>query len=89
MLAGSYLNDWSPLGLLAGSYFYDISPLGRVCMAAVPVAVALLLRLMYGRSRTTEILLTVGTSWFLVNVFIAPHSVEIEQELYHLLPFIG
>lgn len=58
-------------------------------MAAVPFMVSMLLRLMYGRSKTTEILITVATSWFLVNVFIAPHSLDIERELYRLLPFTG
>lgn len=58
-------------------------------MAAVPFMVSMVLRLMYGRNKTTEILLTLATSWFLVNVFVAPHSVDIERELYHLLPFTG
>ena len=58
-------------------------------MAAVPFMVSMLLRAMYGRNKTTEILVTIATSWFLVNVFIAPHSVDIERELFHLLPFVG
>lgn len=56
-------------------------------MAAVPFMVSMLLRAMYGRNKTTETLITIATSWFLVNVLIAPHSVDIERELYHLLPF--
>ena len=69
--------------------FDDLSPLGRVLMAAVPFMVSMLLRTMYGRNKTTEILITIATSWFLVNVFVAPHSLDIERELYHLLPFTG
>jgi hypothetical protein len=69
--------------------FDDLSPVGRVLMAAVPFMVSMLLRLMYGRTKTIEVLITIATSWFLVNVFIAPHSVDIERELFHLLPFTG
>ncbi len=69
-----------------GSY-WTVSPGQKVITALIPFVAASLLRLMYGRSRTTEVLLTIGTSWFLVNVLITPFEAEIQRVLYAIFHF--
>jgi hypothetical protein len=71
--------------MVAGIILTGIGPLTRVLVAVVPFAAALLLRLGMGRSRFTNVIVSVGTMWFLVNVLIAPYSLEMQQELHIML----
>jgi hypothetical protein len=71
--------------MVAGIILTGIGPLTRVLVAVVPFAAALLLRLGMGRSRFTNVIVSVGTMWFLVNVLIAPYSLEMQQELHMML----
>jgi hypothetical protein len=66
-------------------FFQALSPWARVATAVAPFAIAVALRLGFGRNRATEILLTVTTSWFVVNVLIAPYSIPMTQGLHQML----
>ena len=68
-----------------GSFFQGLSPYARVATAVIPFAIAIAFRLAFGRSRATDIMLTIATCWFAVNVAIAPYSVELQQELHQVL----
>ena len=46
-----------------------------------PFVVAILLRLVFGKNRLTGYLITLATTWFVVNVLIAPYSVRMTQDL--------
>ena len=63
----------------------DISPYSRVAIALVPFLAALVLRLILGKNRTTRILLSISTTWFAVNILLAPFSVEMRTELNHII----
>jgi hypothetical protein len=39
---------------------------------------------MIGKNALTRVLLSMSVMWFAVNVFIAPHSVAIRQEILKL-----
>jgi hypothetical protein len=69
----------------AGSFFQALSPFARVGTAVVPFLIAIVVRLALGRSRATDILITVTTCWFVVNVLIAPFSIEMQQDLHQVL----
>jgi len=67
------------------TFFAALSPYARVGTAVAPIAIALLLRLLFGKNRLTEILVTAGTMWFVVNVLLAPFSLAMRQELRQVL----
>lgn len=71
--------------MVAGIILTGIGPLTRVLVAVVPFAAALLVRLGMGRSRFTNLVVSIGTMWFLVNVLIAPYSLEMQRELHVIL----
>jgi hypothetical protein len=52
--------------------------------AVVPFAVAMLLRLILGRTHLTRWAVTIGTMWFAINVLLAPYSTGIRQDLLDL-----
>jgi hypothetical protein len=49
--------------------------------AIIPFAVAMLLRLILGRTQLTRWAITLGTMWFAFNVLLAPYSTGIRQDL--------
>ena len=49
-------------------------PYLRVMTAASPFAAALLLRVLIGRNRVTQFLLSAATTWFAVNVLLSPFT---------------
>ena len=49
--------------------------------AVAPFVIAIVLRLLFGKNRMTGILLTLATTWFVVNVLIAPYSLEMQQDI--------
>lgn len=67
--------------MLYGTPLDFLTPEGRVEMAVVPVAVALLLRLLLGRTQLTRWSLAIGTMWFAMNVLMAPYSEGIREGL--------
>jgi len=68
-----------------GSFFQALSPYARVGTAVIPFLIAVALRLAFGRTRATDVLQTVTTSWLVVNILIAPFSVEMAQQLHQVL----
>jgi hypothetical protein len=67
-----------------GSIFDDLAPLAQVAVAAGPFFVAALVRLLAGRSRRTDLLLSLATLWLLLNVIIAPYSEPLRRGFYEL-----
>ncbi len=64
--------------------FDYLTPGVRVEVAVVPVAIAMLLRLILGRTHFTRWAVTIGTMWFAINVLLAPYSTGIRQDLLDL-----
>jgi len=54
-------------------------------MAIVPLGVAMLLRLLFGKNRLTGTLVSLCTMWFMANVLAAPFSISIPDELRRLI----
>jgi hypothetical protein len=52
--------------------------------AVAPFAAALILRLLLGKSRLTTWLVSLGTMWFVINVLLAPYSLEAQHEMESL-----
>jgi hypothetical protein len=52
-----------------------------VLTALIPFVIAMLLRLILGRTHLTRWAITVGTMWFAFNVLMAPYSTGIRQDL--------
>ena len=69
---------------MPGTVFPDLGPVGRVSIAAAPFVAALLLRVMLGRNRLTGSLIAFTTSWFAMNVLLAPSAEPMRQQLYSL-----
>jgi len=69
----------------AGNFFAELGPYARVLTALAPFLAAVVVRLLFGKNRVTETLLSVATMWFLVNILVAPYSLEMQQELHLLL----
>jgi hypothetical protein len=67
-----------------GSPLDGFTPEMQVMTAVIPFAVAMLLRLILGRTQLTRWAVTVGTMWFAFNVLLAPYSMGIRQDLLEL-----
>jgi len=67
-----------------GTIFERLSPYARVVTAIVPFLAAIVLRLIFGKNRVTRALLSISTIWFAVNVFMAPYSYGMRQDLVNL-----
>jgi hypothetical protein len=70
--------------MLPGRIFAHLSPYARVLTAVTPFLVAIVLRLIFGKNRVTRALLSVSTMWFAANVFMAPYSYGMRQDLVNL-----
>jgi len=64
-----------------GSLFDYLTPELRVEVAVAPVVIAMLLRLMLGRTQFTRWSIAIGTMWFAINVLLAPYSAGIREDL--------
>lgn len=64
-----------------GSPLDYLTPEGRVEMAVAPVVIAMLLRLLLGRTQFTRWTLMIGTMWFAINILMAPYSAGIREDL--------
>jgi hypothetical protein len=64
-----------------GSIFEDLTPHARVATALLPFLGALVCRLIFGKNRVTRWLLSLSTTWFAINVLLAPYSIRMQQDL--------
>lgn len=64
--------------------FDALSPHVRVATAVAPFVVAAAARLLLGRSRFTGVLMFLATAWFAINVFLAPYSAGMQQDVRNL-----
>jgi hypothetical protein len=59
-------------------------PYARLATAIAPLLVALIVRVIAGKSRMTGMLLSMSVLWFAVNVLAAPFSFRMQTELQGL-----
>ena len=64
--------------------FEDLSPHARVATAVLPFAAAMLLRLVLGKNRLTGVLISLSTTWFTINVLLAPLSEGMRRDILDL-----
>ena len=62
--------------------FEDLSPYARVATAVLPFAAAILLRLVLGKNQVTRVLLSISTTWFAINVLMAPFSEGMRRDIF-------
>ena len=67
--------------MLFGMSLDHLTPDERVAAAVAPFVVAMLLRLLLGRTQFTRWSIAVGTMWFAINVLLAPYSTGVRQDL--------
>jgi hypothetical protein len=69
----------SPLKLLD-----ELSPYARVATAVTPFVVAMVARIVWGKSQLMSWLITLSIMWFLISVMLAPYSAGMRQEIQNL-----
>ena len=52
----------------------SVLPYLRLATATAPFAAAVVLRILLGRNRITRFLLSAATTWFAVNILLAPFT---------------
>ena len=67
-----------------GRLFAELTPQLRVATAVTPFVVAILVRLLLGRSLFTRWLITISTMWFMANIMLAPYSLGVRRGLMRL-----
>lgn len=67
--------------MLYGTPLDYLTPEARVETAVVPILIAMLLRLILGRTQFTRWSIAIGTMWFAMNVLMAPYADGIRQDL--------
>ena len=65
----------------------DLSPHARVATALIPFLAALVCRLLFGKNRFTRLLLSLSTTWFAINILLAPYSEPMQEDLTRLRAF--
>ena len=70
--------------MLLATIFANLSPYARVVTAVLPFLGAIVLRLIFGKNRLTRALLSVSVMWFAANIFMAPYSLGMQQDLMRL-----
>lgn len=70
--------------MLPASLLEDISPHARVATAIAPFLVAIVFRLIFGKNRVTQVLLSISTTWFAINILMAPYSANMRSDLNDL-----
>ena len=70
--------------MLVADIFEDLSPHARVATAVLPFVAAMLLRILLGTNRLTRVLLSIGTTWFAINVLMAPLSEGMRRDILDL-----
>jgi hypothetical protein len=64
--------------------FQDLSPHARVATAVAPFVIAMACRLFFGGNRVTYWMIAICTAWFMANVFLAPYSPQMRQDIINL-----
>ncbi|HUI53804.1 MAG TPA: hypothetical protein VLY04_02460 [Bryobacteraceae bacterium] len=64
-----------------GSFLERLSPYLRVGSAVAPIVIAIVLRLWYGKTRLTRVILSVTAMWFAANLLMLPYSQSMRQEV--------
>jgi hypothetical protein len=64
--------------------FDGFTPDDRVMLAVMPVALAICLRILLGRTQFTRWSATLGAMWFAINVLLAPYSEGMRVSLMEL-----
>ena len=67
--------------MLVPGIFEDLSPHARVATSVLPFAAAILLRLVLGKNRLTRVLISLSTTWFAINVLMAPFSEGMRRDI--------
>jgi len=67
--------------MLPASLLDDLSPHARVATAIAPFLLAISLRLMFGKNRVTQVLLSISTTWFAINILMTPYSANMRDDL--------
>lgn len=57
------------------------SPYARVATALAPFVLAVILRVLVGKNRFTRLFLSISTTWFAINILLAPYSARMQTEL--------
>jgi hypothetical protein len=70
--------------VLPADIFEDLSPHARVATAVLPFVAVVLLRLVLGNNRLTRALISLSTTWFVVNVLMAPFSEGMRRDILDL-----
>jgi hypothetical protein len=70
--------------VLPADIFEDLSPHTRVATAVLPFVAVMLLRLVLGSNRLTRVLISLSTTWFVVNVLMAPFSDGMRRDIVGL-----
>ena len=70
--------------MLLENYFEHFGPYVRVATAVAPFVLAMLWRLVFGVSRATRWMITLGTAWFAVNTLLAPYTAPMRQDILDL-----
>ncbi|MDR3701643.1 MAG: hypothetical protein P4L56_18490 [Candidatus Sulfopaludibacter sp.] len=70
--------------MLPATILDDLSPYARVATAIAPFLAAIVLRLIFGKNRVTRLLLSISTTWFAINILMAPYSASMRRDLDHL-----
>ena len=66
---------------MLGNILNHLSPYARVLTAVMPFVLTIALRFIYGKNRATQVLLSISTVWFAVNVLLAPYSLRMQQDI--------
>jgi hypothetical protein len=61
-----------------------LTPDERVAYAVAPFVVAMLLRVLLGKTQFSRWTIAISTMWFAINVLMAPYSAGVRQELVDL-----
>ena len=64
--------------------FQSLGHDARVATAVAPFLLALACRVMFGGTRVTHWMTALGAAWFVVNVFLAPYSPQMRQDILRL-----
>ena len=67
-----------------GNLFQALSPHARVATTLAPILIALAARLFFGGNRVTNWMLALCTAWLGLNVFLAPYSPQMRQDILNL-----
>jgi hypothetical protein len=67
--------------VLQASFFENLSPHARVATALLPFVAAILLRLVIGKNGVSRVLLSISTTWFAINVLMAPLSEGMRRDI--------